>query len=62
MEGLRVTFVGGAETVTGSNFLVESGEGKLLIDCGIEQGRDYCEECAYDAFSFDPASIDALVS
>ncbi len=61
MEGLRVTFVGGAETVTGSNFLVESGEGKLLIDCGIEQGRDYCESCTYDAFSFDPAAIDALV-
>ncbi len=60
-NGLRVTFLGGAETVTGSNFLVESAKGRILIDCGIEQGRDYCEECAYEPFSFDPSTIDALV-
>lgn len=58
---LKVTFHGGAETVTGSLFLVEGGEGKLLIDCGIEQGKDVCDECAYEPFPFDVAAIDALV-
>lgn len=60
-SGLRVTFLGGAETVTGSQFLVESDKGKLLIDCGIEQGRDFSAERAYAPFGFNPGSIDALV-
>ncbi len=59
---LRVTTYGAAETVTGSNFLVESPEGgKLLIDCGIEQGKDYSEEEVRAPFPYDVASIDALV-
>lgn len=58
---MRVTFVGGAESVTGSNFLVEGEKGKLLVDCGIEQGRDYVEADTYAPFSYDPSTIDALV-
>ncbi len=58
---LRVTFYGGAGIVTGSNFLVESEKSKVLVDCGIEQGKDYCESCAYDPFPYDPKTIDALI-
>src|SRR3989338_8952231 len=58
---LHVTFYGGAGKVTGSNFLVESGGTRILVDCGIEQGRDFCESCTYDAFPYDLSSIDALV-
>jgi metallo-beta-lactamase family protein len=58
---LRLTCYGGAETVTGSNFLVEGAQGKLLIDCGIEQGRDFVEKEMYAPFAFDVPSIDALV-
>ncbi|HEX8947072.1 MAG TPA: MBL fold metallo-hydrolase [Candidatus Paceibacterota bacterium] len=59
---LRVTFAGGARTVTGSNFLIESDEGgKVLVDCGIEQGKDYSVDAVYGDFPYDPASIDALV-
>ncbi len=58
---LRVTFAGAAGTVTGSNFLVEGLHGKLLVDCGIEQGRDMCESCMYEPFPYDVPSIDALV-
>lgn len=58
---LRVTFHGGAGAVTGSNFLVESGEGKLLIDCGMEQGRDFCARCMYAPFPYDASAIQALV-
>ncbi len=58
---LRLTTYGGAETVTGSNFLIESGEGKILIDCGIEQGKDYSEAETRAPFPYDVASIDALV-
>src|SRR3989344_3057811 len=58
---LTVTFCGGAGTVTGSNFLVENGTGRLLVDCGIEQGKDFCESCIYGDFPYDPKTIDALI-
>ena len=58
---LRVTFFGGAESVTGSNFLIEGKDGKVLIDCGLEQGRDADMEAMYAPFPYDASSIDALV-
>ncbi|MES2225630.1 MAG: MBL fold metallo-hydrolase [Patescibacteria group bacterium] len=58
---LTLTFSGGAETVTGSNFLVEGPKGKLLVDCGIEQGKDFCQECMYAPFPYDVPSVNAVV-
>lgn len=60
-EGFRVTLYGGAETVTGSHFLVQNNTTNVVIDCGIEQGKDVCDECAYDPFPYDVARIDALI-
>lgn len=47
--------------MTGSNFLVEGSRGRVLVDCGIEQGADFCEECVYGPFPYDVSKIDALV-
>lgn len=47
--------------MTGSNFLVENEHGKILIDCGIEQGADVAVEEVYGPFPYDPRNIDALV-
>lgn len=58
---LKLTFYGAAETVTGSNFLIEGPRGKLLVDCGIEQGRDFCQSDMYAPFPYDVPSIDAVV-
>ncbi|MEA2701672.1 MAG: metallo-beta-lactamase family protein [Candidatus Parcubacteria bacterium] len=58
---LTLTFHGGAESVTGSNFLVEGDRGRLLVDCGVEQGKDFCQECMYDRFPYDASAIDALI-
>ncbi len=58
---LKLTSYGGAGKVTGSNFLVEGSRGKVLVDCGIEQGADFCEECIYGPFAYDVKSVDALV-
>lgn len=58
---LKLTSYGGAGKVTGSNFLIEGSRGKILVDCGIEQGADFCEECVYGPFAYDVATIDALV-
>lgn len=58
---LRVTFHGGAGSVTGSNFLIEGSKGKLLVDCGLEQGQDFCMQCMYAPFPYDVSSVEALV-
>lgn len=58
---LRLSFYGGAGKVTGSNFLIEGARGKVLIDCGIEQGGDFAQAEVYGPFSYDVKAIDALV-
>jgi len=60
-NGFKLTFCGAAESVTGSNFLVETDTAKVLVDCGISQGRDYVEKETYAPFPYDVPSIDALV-
>ena len=58
---LRLTPYGGAGTVTGSNFMVETDKAKVLVDCGMEQGADFCEKQMYEKFPYDPSTVDALV-
>ncbi|MFZ2500895.1 MAG: MBL fold metallo-hydrolase [Minisyncoccia bacterium] len=58
---LRLSFYGGTGKVTGSNFLVSGSGGKVLIDCGIEQGSDVAEADVYGPFPYDATTIDALV-
>ena len=36
---MELTFLGAAQTVTGSMHLVETGGRKILLDCGLYQGR-----------------------
>lgn len=56
----RLTACGGADTVTGANFLVEIQQLKLLVDCGLTQGADACGDVNYEPFSYDPSTIDVL--
>ena len=37
---MKLTFFGGARTVTGSSTLVECAGKRLLVDCGLPQGND----------------------
>jgi metallo-beta-lactamase family protein len=58
---LKLSFYGGTGKVTGSNFLVERSRGKILIDCGIEQGADVVQADVYGPFPYDVKTINALV-
>ena len=35
---INIHFLGAAGTVTGSKYLVDTGDKKILIDCGLFQG------------------------
>jgi metallo-beta-lactamase family protein len=54
-------FLGATGTVTGSKFLVETGAGRLLIDCGLYQGLKVLRQRNWERLPVDPASIDWVV-
>lgn len=58
---MRLTFHGAAEIVTGSCFLLEVADKRILIDCGLFQGSKALNERNYGALPFDPRSIDAVL-
>lgn len=58
---MRISFHGGAREVTGACYLLESGEAKILIDCGLFQGTHECEELNFQPFSFAVPEIDAVI-
>ncbi|MBP6948947.1 MAG: MBL fold metallo-hydrolase [Candidatus Pacebacteria bacterium] len=60
MSTFKITFAGGAQMPTGSNFLVEFGGKKILIDCGLVQGEKYSVPINSEPFSYDPKSVDFL--
>ena len=57
----RITFYGGAGTVTGANFLFDTGTQKILIDCGTIERENVSDTANSDPFAYDPSSIDALI-
>ncbi|MDQ5957133.1 MAG: metallo-beta-lactamase family protein [Patescibacteria group bacterium] len=60
MAKLKITFAGGANTATGSNFILEVGDRRLMIDCGLYQGEKMVDEINRQDFSYDLSKIDAL--
>lgn len=58
---MRLNFHGAAQTVTGSQHLLEINGHRLLLDCGLYQGR---RSETYERnlnFAYDPRSVDAVV-
>jgi metallo-beta-lactamase family protein len=58
---MKITFHGAAQTVTGSQHLVEANGYKILLDCGMYQGPRQEAEERNRKFSFDPAQVEAVV-
>ncbi len=54
-------FLGAAQTVTGSRFLLDTGSARVLVDCGMFQGRRALRRRNWEPFPVDPAGIDAVV-
>ncbi len=58
---MRLTFLGATGTVTGSKTLVEVGDKRLLVDCGLFQGYKMLRLRNWEPLPFDPASLDAVL-
>ena len=58
---MKITFLGAARTVTGSNVLIETKEKKFLLDCGLYQGQQKEIELNIDDFLFNPNEIDFMI-
>ncbi len=56
-----ITFHGGAGSVTGANFLLDTGSAKILVDCGSEAHERVCDTVNFEPFAYDVSKIDALV-
>jgi metallo-beta-lactamase family protein len=56
-----LTFIGAAGTVTGSKTLVESGDGRFLVDCGMFQGPREVRERNWEPFPLDPRTLASVV-
>jgi metallo-beta-lactamase family protein len=56
-----IRFLGAADTVTGSRYLVETERARVLVDCGLFQGLKRLRERNWGALPFDPKTLDAVV-
>jgi metallo-beta-lactamase family protein len=58
---MEIHFLGGATTVTGSQFLLVTERARVLIDCGLFQGSPNEAVRNRVPFDYDPATIDAIL-
>jgi metallo-beta-lactamase family protein len=57
---MKLTFWGAAQQVTGSMHLLEVGNYKILIDCGLDYEKETYQE-ENQQFPFDPADINLVI-
>ncbi len=57
---MRIEFLGGARTVTGAAYRVESVSGSILVDCGLFQGPKSLEERNRQIHLYRPLRTEAV--
>jgi len=57
---IKLSFLGAAQNVTGSRYLVEAGGVRFLVDCGLYQEREFRER-NWAPFVVPPATLDAVL-
>ncbi len=58
---MKIHFLGAARTVTGSQILIEVNGAKILLECGLFQGKRADTYQFNQSFQFSPKEIDALL-
>ncbi|MCC7357170.1 MBL fold metallo-hydrolase [Candidatus Uhrbacteria bacterium] len=57
---MRITFLGATREVTGSCYLIETNQARILVDCGMFQGSAFADAKNFKDFAFDAKTIDAV--
>ena len=50
----KLGFYGGVGSVTGANFMLDTGETKILVDCGLVQGDRFQMKVNAEPFAYNP--------
>lgn len=58
---MRIQFLGGTGTVTGSKYLLSTGTTNILVDCGLFQGYKQLRLRNWARLPVDPSELDAVV-
>ena len=58
---MRITFLGAAGEVTGSQHLLETASLRVLLDCGLFEGPRAETRWRNEQFRFRPESLDAVI-
>ena len=58
---MRISFLGGVGTVTGSKYLLETETRRLLVDCGLFQGYKQLRLRNWDPLPVKPDTIDTVI-
>ena len=61
MSDVSIAFLGAADTVTGSRFLITGPKSTILVDCGLFQGLKSIRQKNWEPFPVNVSSIDAVV-
>ena len=56
-----IRFLGAVGTVTGSRFILESSNSRIMVDCGLYQGLKELRLKNWEKFPLDPKSIEAII-
>ncbi len=56
-----IRFYGGVGSVTGANFMLDTGGAKILIDCGLMQGDRFAAATNCDPFAYNPSDASILL-
>lgn len=58
---MRLQFLGAAGIVTGSCFLLDTANTRIMIECGMYQGRKEIRDKNFESFNVPPRSVDHLL-
>ena len=58
---MKINFLGAAESVTGSLYLISTSHGQVLLDCGMFQGSRVLDRKNREEFPFDPSQINYMI-
>ncbi|MGN1038697.1 MAG: MBL fold metallo-hydrolase RNA specificity domain-containing protein [Mailhella sp.] len=58
---MKITFLGAAQTVTGSCYAIEAGQARFAIDCGMFQGNSAIEERNFQTEAYRPEELDFIL-